>query len=74
VLREIKEAWRDVVSRLLLEASPPVAEKSVGAVTTLIIAGLEGLTLERIERGETAELDRARELFIDSIVAVAEAR
>ncbi|MDQ3759787.1 MAG: hypothetical protein M3331_07600, partial [Actinomycetota bacterium] len=55
-------------------ADPPVAETDVGAVTTLILAGLEGLTLERIERGETAELDRARELFVSSICAVAQVR
>ncbi len=72
VLREIKVAWRDVVSRLLLEAHPPVAKRNVGAVTTLMIAGLEGLTLERIERGETAELDQARKLFVNSICAVAQ--
>jgi AcrR family transcriptional regulator len=72
VLREIKAAWREVVSSLLLEANPPVAKKNVGAVTTLLIAGLEGLTLERIERGETTELDAARKLFVDSICAVAQ--
>ncbi|MDQ3759438.1 MAG: TetR/AcrR family transcriptional regulator [Actinomycetota bacterium] len=71
VLREIKSAWREVLSRLLRDARPPVAHADVGALTTLIIAGLEGLTLERIERGETAELDRARELFVRSICAVA---
>lgn len=73
VLREIKAAWRDVVSRLLLRAHPPVPADRVGAVTTLLIAGLEGLTLERIERGETRELEQARELFVRSICAVAEA-
>lgn len=71
VLREIKAAWRDVVSRLLLEADPAVAKKNVGAVTTLLIAGLEGLTLERIERGETSELEAARKLFVRSVCAVA---
>jgi len=71
VLREIKRAWRDVLSRFLREADPPVAEQRVGAVTTLILAGLEGLTLERIERGETQELDQARELFVRSVCAVA---
>jgi len=71
VLREIKSAWREAVSRLLLDAEPPVAQKDVGAVTTLLIAGLEGLTLEGIERGETPELERARKLFVSSICAVA---
>jgi len=71
VLREIKRAWRDVLSRFLRESDPPVADPRVGAVTTLILAGLEGLTLERIERGETQELDEARELFVRSVCAIA---
>ena len=73
VLREIKSAWRDVLSRYLCEAERPVASEEVGAMTTLIIAGLEGLTLERIERGETPELSQAREMFVRSVCAVAEA-
>ena len=71
VLREIKAGWREVVSGVLSEATPPVPAERVGAVTTLLIAGLEGLTLERIERGATPELDRARELFVESVCAVA---
>lgn len=71
VLREIKQGWRRVLSSLLSEADPPVAAANLGAVTTLILAGFEGLTLERIERGETPELDQARELFVRSVCAVA---
>lgn len=71
VLREIKAGWREVVSRLLTKAQPAVPAARIGAVTTLLIAGLEGLMLERIERGESPELDQARELFVSSIRAVA---
>lgn len=71
VLREIKAAWRDVVRRLLSEAEPPVQPASTGALTTLLLAGLEGLALERIERGVTPELEQARELFVRSVCAVA---
>lgn len=71
VLREIKGVWREVLTRLLREADPPVAAKDVDAVATLTIAGLEGLMLERIERGESRELERAREMFVRSICAIA---
>ncbi|MDQ2675495.1 MAG: TetR/AcrR family transcriptional regulator [Actinomycetota bacterium] len=71
VLREIKAGWREVLARHLTDATPPVPPARVGALTTLLIAGLEGLTLERIERGETPELERARELFVQAVCAVA---
>jgi TetR/AcrR family transcriptional regulator, regulator of biofilm formation and stress response len=56
VMREVKAEWRRVLSDLLHE------DDDVAAV--LIIAGLEGLALERIERGDTDEVKRAREMFI----------
>ena len=37
----------------------------------MVIAGMQGLTLERIERGRHREWKRARELFIRSAVAAA---
>lgn len=66
VLREIKEGWRAVLSALLRDARPAVPARDTTAAATLIIAGLEGLCLERIERGETPELRRAAELFVTS--------
>ncbi|MGI9019171.1 MAG: TetR/AcrR family transcriptional regulator [Solirubrobacterales bacterium] len=56
VMREIKTGWRRVLTELLGEPNETAA--------VLVIAGLEGLCLERIERGDTAEVRRARELFI----------
>ena len=56
VMREIKAGWRRVLTDLLGEPDETAA--------VLVIAGLEGLCLERIERGDTAEVRRARELFV----------
>jgi len=61
VMREIKAGWRRVLTDLLDEPDETAA--------VLIIAGLEGLTLERIERGDTDEVRRARELFIRAATA-----
>ena len=62
---------RVVLIRLLAEAEdgPPPAQAR--ALTVMVIAGMQGLALERIERGATPERKRARELFIRSAVAAA---
>ena len=54
VMREMKDLWRDVLSQRLLAApdGPSPARAEAGAV--FMIAGLEGLMLERLDRGETA--------------------
>ncbi len=67
ILREVKDGWREVIGELLRSAG--VERRHIGAAVTLIMAGLEGLTLERIERGETAELAEARKLFVASVAA-----
>jgi hypothetical protein len=36
------------------------------AASVYVIAGIEGLALERLDRGETPALKQARELFVDS--------
>ena len=66
VMRDMKEAWRSVLGKLLsaAEDGPPPADLEAAAVH--VIAGLEGLALERLDRGETAALEGARELFVRS--------
>jgi AcrR family transcriptional regulator len=66
-LREVKQRWREVLAGLLADAG--VDPVRIGAATVLVIAGVEGLALERIERGETADLIEARRLFLDSTAA-----
>jgi TetR/AcrR family transcriptional regulator, regulator of biofilm formation and stress response len=63
VMREIKAGWRQVLTDLLGRGKDETA-------AVLVVSGLEGLSLERIERGDTAELRRAREMFIAATVAV----
>lgn len=68
VLREIKELWRQTLSDLLRRAGVPA--RSIKPAVLLVIAGNEGLALERIERGETPELARARSMFVRSVLSV----
>jgi AcrR family transcriptional regulator len=68
---EVNEQWRVVLVRLLTEARDGVPAGRARVLALMIIAGVQGMTLERIERGPTAERKRARELFIRSAVAAA---
>ena len=70
VMREMKESWQGVTTDLLLAAddgpsSPAAAEAGI----VLVMAGIEGLALERLERGETPALRQAREMFVSSASA-----
>ncbi|MQA76019.1 MAG: TetR family transcriptional regulator [Solirubrobacterales bacterium] len=70
IMREMKEGYRAVLRDLLraIDDGPPA--RDLDAVAVFLIAGLEGLSLERLERGETRELRRARALFVASASAV----
>jgi len=73
ILLEMKEGYRAIVRELLrgLPDGPPDAKLDACAV--FLIAGLEGLALERLERGETPALRDARRLFVESAAgAIAE--
>jgi AcrR family transcriptional regulator len=70
-IAEVNEQWRVVLIRLLTEASDGVPAGRARVLALMVIAGVQGMTLERIERGPTAERKRARELFIRSAVAAA---
>jgi TetR/AcrR family transcriptional repressor of bet genes len=67
---EVNQGWREVLARLLSEAGLPAARARV--LTLMVIAGVQGLALERIEHGSTPELRKAQELFVRSAVAAAD--
>jgi AcrR family transcriptional regulator len=70
-IAEVNEQWREVLVRQLTEASDGLRPAKARVLTVMVIAGMQGMTLERIERGVTPERKRARELFIHSAVAAA---
>jgi AcrR family transcriptional regulator len=70
-IAEVNEQWREVVTRLLTEASDGLPRARARVLTIMVIAGMQGMTLERIERGATPERRRALELFVRSALAAA---
>ncbi len=67
VIREVKAQWRQVLAGLLRESG--LQAQAAEDATLLVIAGTEGLCLEWIERGSSADLLRARELFVSACLA-----
>jgi AcrR family transcriptional regulator len=70
-ITEVNEGWQQVLVGLLRDAEDGPPPAKARALALMINAGHQGLVLERIERGPTAEWKRARELFIRAAVAVA---
>src|SRR3954451_4499305 len=68
-ITEVNENWRVVPTRLLTEASDGLPPARARVLTVMLVAGMQGMTLERIERGQTPERKRALELFIQSALA-----
>ena len=75
-VREVMHAertrWRGVLLDLLRRADPTLSRVRAEAIAVLISAGVGGLALERVESGDARPLRRARELFVRSVVAVAQ--
>jgi TetR/AcrR family transcriptional repressor of bet genes len=69
VMREMKEAWRRVLGELLGAADDGPPAGAAEAASVYVIAGLEGLALERLDRGETPALAAAREMLVRSAAA-----
>jgi TetR/AcrR family transcriptional regulator, transcriptional repressor of bet genes len=66
VMREMKASWRVVLGDLLRGARDGPPARTAEAAAVYVIAGLEGLALERLDRGETPALRRARSMFVRS--------
>jgi AcrR family transcriptional regulator len=68
-ITEVNEGWQQVLIELLQEAEDGPPPSQARTLALMINACHQGLVLERIERGPTAEWKKARELFIQSALA-----
>jgi AcrR family transcriptional regulator len=66
IMREMKADFRATLSRLLGAIDEGPARRDRDAAAVFLIAGVEGLALERLDRGETPELRKARALWTRS--------
>ncbi len=69
ILAEMKSEHRAILRELLLGLDRPPPAADLDGIVVFLVAGLEGLSLEQIERGETPALAGARRLFISGATA-----
>jgi AcrR family transcriptional regulator len=69
IMRAMKEGFRKVLRDLLVGLEDGPSKRDIEAGAVYLIAGVEGLALERLDRGETPELASARRLFERSAAA-----
>jgi TetR/AcrR family transcriptional regulator, transcriptional repressor of bet genes len=72
-MAQVNDGWREVLVDLFVNATGGPSPAGARVLALMVNAGIQGLALERIERGPTPELKRARELFVRSAVAAATA-
>lgn len=73
-MAQVNDGWRDVLVDLLVNATDGPSPARARVLAMMVNAGIQGLALERIERGPTPDLKRARELFVRSAIAAATER
>lgn len=63
-IQQINSAWREVVHERLAAATDGPKPRDVPALALLIMTGVQGMAMERIEREPGPELKQAREMFV----------
>jgi AcrR family transcriptional regulator len=66
IMAEVKAGFRAVLRGLLREIDDGPPARQAEAAAVFLIAGVEGLALEHLDRGATPELRRARAMFVGS--------
>lgn len=72
VMQEVRAGWRGVLATMLREADLQISAAAARTGALFVHTGVEGLVLERVQAGDSAELRRARELFQRSAVRALE--
>jgi AcrR family transcriptional regulator len=72
IMLEMKQGHRAILREVLRGLPQRIPAAELDAIALYVISGLEGLSLERLDRGDSAALRRAREIFIESATATIE--
>ena len=66
IMVEMKRGHRAILRELIRSLGLGIGAAELDGISTYLIAGLEGLSLERLDHGDGPALERAREIFVRS--------
>lgn len=69
VMTEMKDGWRTLLAGVLGDAADGPTPKRAESGAVFVLAGLDGLALERLSTGETPALKAAQEMFVKAAAA-----
>ena len=72
IMVEMKQGHRAILRERIAGLEPGLAADELDAIAIYVQSGLEGLSLERLDRGDTEALRRASEILIAGAVAAIE--
>ena len=70
IMSAVKSSFREVLRGRIRELTGLEDPAAIEGAAVYLIAGVEGLALERLDRGETPELAAARRIWVRSVAAV----
>jgi TetR/AcrR family transcriptional repressor of bet genes len=73
IMVEMRADHRAILRRQIAALEPGLPAAELEAIAIYVQSGLEGLSLERLDRGNSAALKRASEIFVAAAVAAIEA-
>jgi hypothetical protein len=63
IMADTKVSFRSTLTELMRGLDDPPAEGGLEAAAVYLVAGVEGLALEHLDRGATPALEQARRIF-----------
>ncbi len=69
LMAEVKAGYREILAGRIGLLAPALTAAELEAAAVFVMAGIEGLALQRLDRGDTSSLLAARQIWVRSVGA-----
>jgi AcrR family transcriptional regulator len=70
LMADVKAGYREILGDRIGRLAPALTAAQLEAAAVFVMAGIEGLALQRLDRGDTSSLHAARRIWVRSVGAV----